>query len=240
MGLKLRLNLYYRVDAHHVYGAYKRFYAARGRDLVESGDEFCKFTLHETDQDWTVLSLDGGWEWSERRQAQLEVSRQLNCRGFLIFVYDGDYWGYEFFNSGTSLDHFVQDEEPPDGKNWFPDQSCVGSPQLLASEFPHLSEEDWAAYLVRDPVWMSTCDELTDEESNARWADQKRLNAPARPGDEFRRFDECAALDFLRFLGVRVELRDRYVTLPAPEFRSFWIAGQNTLAKRRSQFGNRR
>jgi hypothetical protein len=234
MGLKLRLNLYYQVDARAVYDAYRAFYAAIGKNVIDSGDDFFQFTLHENDQDWTVLSLDGGWEWSVRRQAQLEVSRRLNCRGFLVFVHDGDYWGYEFFKSGRSLDQFVQAEEPAAG--WFPGRSCVGDPQLIASEFPHLAEMDLVAYLVRDPEWMSTQGQLTDDEYGARHAEQKQLDVPVRPGDEFGRFDECAVLDFLRFLGVRVELRDHYVTLLAQEFRSFWIAGQNTYADWWSQY----
>jgi hypothetical protein len=29
----------------------------------------------------------------------------------LIFVFDGDYWGYEFFNQGQVIDCFVQDTD---------------------------------------------------------------------------------------------------------------------------------
>ncbi|MBN1909509.1 MAG: hypothetical protein JW818_07220 [Pirellulales bacterium] len=179
MGLKLRLNLYYQVEARAVYGAYKGFYASIGKNLVESGDDLFKFILFEKDQDWTVLWLDGGWEWSVRREAQLEVSRRLNCIGFLIFVYDGDYWGYEFFESGKALDHFVQVEEPNDGTVWFPDRSCEGDPELLAIAFPHLEEKDLAADLVRNPVYMRKQSELTDEECKDRWAERRRLDVPA-------------------------------------------------------------
>jgi len=81
---------------------------------------------------------------------------------------------------------------------------------------------------VRHPVWMKWDRELTDEEGETIYIESKRLNVPVRSGDQFARFDECAILDFLRFLGVRVELRDEYVTLLAQKFRSFWIAGQST------------
>lgn len=230
MGLKLRLNVFYNADARDVYDAYKAFYVAQGEDLVDhSGDDFSRFTLYQKDRDWTVLWLDGGWEWSVRRQAQLEVSRQLNCKGFLVFVFDGDYWGYEFFKSGRSLDQFVQSEEPPNGMDWFPGKSCTGNPQLIASEFPHLTEQHLAAYLVRDPVWVRTHGEPTDDEHEARWTEKKRLDVRVRPADEFTRFDECAVLDFLRFLGVRVELRNGYVTLLAPKLRSFKTAGGETF-----------
>jgi hypothetical protein len=240
MGLKLRLNLYYQVEARAVYGAYKAFYAARGRDFLDSGNESGEFTLHDQDQNWTALSLDAGWEWSLRRQAQLEVSRRLGCKGFLIFVYDGNYWGYEFFRSGEPLDQFVQDEEPPCGVDWFPGKSCAGNPRLLASEFPCLTENSLAAYLVRDPLWMRTHGELTDDEHEARWAEHRRLDVPARPGDEFTRFSECAVLDFLRFLGVRIELRDSYATVLAKKFRSFWVGDWRTRGDRRRPFQGRR
>ena len=59
-------------------------------------------------------------------------------------------------------------------------------------------------------------------------------NVPARPGDELRRFDECAVLDFLRMLGVRVKLQDSYVQVSSPVFRSLFKdrSPQSTPARR--------
>jgi hypothetical protein len=48
------------------------------------------------------------------------------------------------------------------------------------------------------------------------------LNVRARPGDEFRRFDECAVLDFLRMLGVAVGRSEGYVRPESPVFRSVY------------------
>lgn len=226
MGLMYRLNLFYDVAAGDVYDAYKAFYRARGQDLIDHGDEVYEFVLHATDKRWTVLLLRRGWEMEVRRQAQLHVSRELGCKGFWIFVYDGDFWGYEFFTDGTVLDYFTQDEE--NELHWYPGNPCSGSPSLLATEFPQLSEATLSAYLVRNPVWLKNDRELTVDEMNALRAEQRRLDIPVRPGDEFTRFAECAVLDFLRYLGVRVDLRDHCVTFLAPIFRSFWISGQNT------------
>jgi len=205
MGLKLRYNLFYEVDHVAVYDAYSAFYAARKKTprLCNDSEEF---VLHQQHQHWTVLNLDRGWEWVIRREAQLYVSRTLGCKGFLIFVYDGDYWGYEFFKSGEVLDQFVQHKEPEN--DWFPGKKCEGNPLIVSSELPFLDTFEVASYLVRNPALES-------------WDEHKRLNVPARRGDEFRRFDECAVLDFLRFLGIAVELRNHHVTLLAPEFRNF-------------------
>lgn len=49
MGLKLRLNLFYEVEARDVFGSFKGFYQRRGQDFVGHGDQFSQFTLHEPD-----------------------------------------------------------------------------------------------------------------------------------------------------------------------------------------------
>ena len=77
----------------------------------------------------------------------------------------------------------------------------------MVRAFPHPRESDFAAYLVRDPCTMKCEREATQEESAIQWAERERLNVPVRPGDRFTRFAECAVVDFLRFLCVRVELR---------------------------------
>jgi hypothetical protein len=239
MGLFLRLNLFYQVSHQDVYHSYASFYAKRGHAFTKKGREYRQLNLFKQDNNWTVLYLDGGWEWTVRREAQLYVSHELNCPGFLVFVYDGNYWGYEFFRKGEILDHFVQEEEPADGSLWFPGSSCIGNPQVIADVLSYLSVDDIASYLVRDPLatpYLENLDEQMEEEENERrWQLHRDLDVPARQGDEFHRFDECAVLDFLRLLGVRVELQPcpdyphiRCVTLLPPRYRTFWISSQTT------------
>lgn len=79
MGLKLRINLFYQVSEKDVYRIYTEFYHQREQTLTDNGDQFFRFELHESDNDWTVLHLDSGWEWQVRRQAQLYVSEKLHC-----------------------------------------------------------------------------------------------------------------------------------------------------------------
>ncbi|HEY3320921.1 MAG TPA: hypothetical protein VGP72_10690 [Planctomycetota bacterium] len=226
MGLKLRVNTFFQVNAEDVYSAYLQFYGP-GAVLEDFPcGEQDQYVLRQRRQDWTILEWDGGWEWLVRRQAELHVSNLLKCRGFLLFVFDGDYWGYEYFSSGTILDHFVQVEKPCDGADWFPGQNTSGKPDLIAGEFPWLSKADIANYFVRNPI-----DDIAEpnpgesqiEYDRRIWAEHQRLNVPARDGDEFKRFDECAILDFMRLLGIPVELRGKRVTFIAPEYKRFFV-----------------
>lgn len=193
MGLKLRYNLFHGTTAAAVFDAYVSFYAQRGRPLQLTGDEARRLDFYQENNGWVVVSLDRGWEWKERREAHLFVSRRLWCPGFLVFVYDGDYWGYEFCDHGEVFDHFVQDGTgQPIG---FPGADCRGRPEVVAKHLPFLRAEDIAPYLVQKDDWVIPAG----------------MDVPARPGDEFRRFGECAVLDFLRMLSVRVGLQDGYV-----------------------------
>src|SRR3954447_26442196 len=118
MGLMLRYYLFHGVTADTVSGALQSFYAARRRPLKPSNASTAisgdALTIHDADNNWVAVELDRGWEWKERREAQLFVSKRLWCPGFLICVYDGDYWGYEFFDRGEVLDHFVQQSDQSD------------------------------------------------------------------------------------------------------------------------------
>ncbi len=214
----MRATLFYGVEPARVYDAYARYWTDMGHPLMALGEPnlrqgFDELDLYEPNNGWTILSWNAGWEWDVRRRAQMAVSRELNCAGFLIFVFDGDYWGYELFRDGVALDHFVQDQEESD--TWFSESDCRGRPDLIAAEFPWVRADDAAAYLVQQPDVSESV------------AEYDRLDIRARPGDEFTRFDECAVLDFLRLLGVAVELRDHYVTLLSPIWRAFEIADWN-------------
>jgi hypothetical protein len=158
MVLALRYNLFDGVDAPAVYGALARYWASRRHRLAErtprtpplrAADEY---VLHDERDGWTLLSWDGGWEWTRRREAQLHVSRTLGCLGFLVFVYDGQFWGYELFDRGEVVDRFVR--EPPHGGgpgHPFAGQVFPGDPGLVAVARPDrpLRIDDVAAVLRR-------------------------------------------------------------------------------------------
>ena len=203
MGLALRLNAFRDVEAPDVYGALATFYEKRGAVLVSERDGRRSHDLRERRGRWCVLEWDAGWEWTVRREAQLHVSRQLGVAGLLVFVYDGDYWGYELFDRGEAKDHFVQTTMDP--MITFAGEDCRGDAAVLAQTLA-LNEADVAPYLARWHGWHERA---------------KRAGERARPGDEFTRWDECAALDFLRAIEIDVRLEGYSVECGAPIWRSF-------------------
>ena len=65
-----------------------------------------------------------------------------------MFVYDGEHWGYELFERGEAIDHFVSRQE--EGvHDWFPGADCGGNAALLARA-AGVAEDDVAPYLVRN------------------------------------------------------------------------------------------
>jgi hypothetical protein len=207
MGLQLRFYLFHGVSSGDVRGALQEFYADRGRPLEPLDTSIADIDrdltgriieIYAADNNWVVVRLDGGWEWKERLEAQLFVSRRLWCPAFLIFVYDGDYWGYELFDRGKVLDHFVQQKDQAD--LWFPGRDCSGNIEVVVEHLPFLRAALIGPYLMQKPTYE----------------DPPELKGRVRPNDEFDRFDECGVLDFLRVIGIHVNLKDEFVVLASP------------------------
>lgn len=77
-----------------------------------------------------------------------EISLRLECPAFHIQVYDGDFWMYEFYVNGLTLDRFntkpgyfakISEKEK---------QEWRGNPEMLASYWPNLKVSDIDRYLV--------------------------------------------------------------------------------------------
>jgi hypothetical protein len=120
----LRYNLFYST-AGAVFEQFTSHYRRRGLAA--------EINFYRERNGWVVVELDAGWEWELRREVQLAVSDALGCPGFLVFVYDGDYWGYEFFDRGEAVDHFVQE---PTGE-----PSVNGRPKVPNSGQPSTTNE---------------------------------------------------------------------------------------------------
>lgn len=223
MGLKLRLNLFYQVPHQTVYEAYAQYYRERRIHLVDNGDDFFRFDLHERDNDWTTVWHPLGRYWTEWQAVQVFTSRLLSCTNLLLFVYDGDDWGYQLCTGGQVIDRFVQSDE--DGETWFPGEAARGNAGALAGLFPWLNREEVALYFHKLPPYGIPGDYMEI---------RKRLNIRVRPDDPFCRFDECAILNLLRQLKVRVEMQtvidsvsaSQRVTFLAPLWKSFWLEGR--------------
>src|SRR5262245_18419790 len=145
MGLMLRYNLFRDVTAPAVYGILLNFYVGRGRPLQHAGTDAERLDVYDADNGWVVVALDSGWEWNERREAQVYVSQRLVRGGLLIFVYDGNYWGYELFNNGVVLDQFTQERN--DTLVGFPNRPTQGNAAIVAAQLSFLHESDIAPYL---------------------------------------------------------------------------------------------
>lgn len=224
MGFKLRLNLFYQTCHEAVYEAYAQFYRERRTRLTDNGDDFYRFDIREKKQDWVVVRHPFGRCWEEWQKVQEFTSRFLRCTNLLLFVYDGDFWGYQLCSKGKVIDRFIQRDDD-DGYNWFLGDAAPGNPELLADLFPWLNFEEVALYLQKLPSY-----EIPGDYMEIR----NRLNIRVRPEDLFCRFDECAILNFLRILRVLVEIRSEenehldVVTFPSPVWKSFWLEGRQT------------
>lgn len=216
MGLFMRVNAFYEAPHDAVLTCLESFWAQHGSRLsavpVDASDWVDPYFLHATRDGWTLLQWTMGWEWEMRRLAQLHMSRTLDCAGILVFVYDGDDWGYELFHHGEAVDHFVQFPQP--GNRWFPGQSLDGNPEVLVAQFPGLglNPAQMAPYLVHRPE---------------DWDQAEEWDMPAQPDDEFSRGDSLASLAFLRRLGIGVDVveePDRLaITWKAPVWRRFTV-----------------
>lgn len=112
-----------------------------------------------------------------------ELSKALLGPVLLLFIYDGDHWGYNFYADGWELDRF---DTIPD--YYCPITDCqrqrqAGSPEVLARYFPVLPGD------VRDYLVFWTQEDLNGAEHLAY------------PGDRFPRGDCWQMSDFLARLG---------------------------------------
>ena len=110
---------------------------------------------------------------------------------------------------------------PQEGNGWFPGKELSGRPEAVVAAFPELAldSSQVAGYLVQDPH-CALDDDMSDE---ASWRAYEAWNVQVRPGDRFRRGDQCAALDFLDLLRVRIDVVEHRLVVPAPLWRSFRV-----------------
>ena len=248
MGLSIAYSLFYQVLPNQIFDALQTFYVQRISWLDRTGqdqDEDQSLTLHEPENGWTVFDLGRGW-WRQNDiqcEAALFVIEMLSCSGIFVRVYDGDYWEYELFENGRLIDHFVQEAgvyygPPGKGGNAHAIKGGNahaikggnahaikggnahaikgGNAHAIVSVFPWLKIDVVAPYLIQakrdDP-----------DDWHGLPEDWHRLQGPVRPGDEFGRYDQCAVIDFVRMLGVSVNIVNRRVTLVSPIREQFWI-----------------
>jgi hypothetical protein len=218
VGFFMRINAFRGVSHADVYAALDEFWTRHGRRIaLESDQKADTFELYEQLDDWTVLDWTRGWEWKLRRQAQLYVSEKLGCAGILVFVHDGDYWGYELFDRGTAVDWFVQYQ---DQDGWFSPEDVSGKPEAVVAAFPDLAldQADVAPYLVQRPEFPDD-----EEHDDAQWAADEFWDVRARPDDKTTRGDSFAVMDFLDLLDIPLEHPSKRMRWLPPRWRRFRV-----------------
>lgn len=113
-----------------------------------------------------------------------ELSRTVNGPALLLYIYDGDFWGYFFYDKGRRMDAFLPIPDYFSPVSEEEAAACAGSSRLIADYF-HVQEAAVRRYLVR-------------------WTGQNRMghdSERAYPDDEFGRCTEWQMADFMNRLG---------------------------------------
>lgn len=117
-----------------------------------------------------------------------ELSAELACPVMLCYIYDGDYWGYYFYENGMEIDSFspIPDyfEEISDEER----QRFAGNSKVIAQYF-NVDEQKIKNYLQQ---WSD--DMLDSEESSTAYED-----------DEFSIGEDWQLTDFMRKIGYPYE-----------------------------------
>lgn len=112
----------------------------------------------------------------------MRLSIELSRPVMLLFIYDGDFWGYFFYDKKVELDSF---DSLPDYFESSPgeQQSSAGDSTVIADYF-HVEQKDIERYLR---FWTEDM--------------MEQYEKPAYPGDEFGQCDCWQMADFMRKLG---------------------------------------
>jgi len=115
------------------------------------------------------------------------ISKEAGKAVLLLYIYDGDYWGYFLYDKGTEIDRFVPmpdyfDEVPEEEM-----QQMKGNAEVIAEYF-HVNKASFEKYLV---FW--TEDMMED------------YSAKAYEDDEFGQCEDWQMTDFMRKLGYPYE-----------------------------------
>lgn len=256
MGGSWRINLFFGVSPDSVYACYKRLHpnlVENREDLIEKPTGWLRFwaarhreaelqalcpddtrmsMYYQTERSIVCVMPDGGcgnlgWgDLSPLQRAHRYISSELGCPSILCLMCDGDYWGYELFDGGQAVDHFLQ--WPDEAETWFPGEDCSGNPEQFERLFEHLSAADVAPYFVHCPVLSGDLAGLEEYiECDRRF---EELDVKVRPDDVSTRLDAHALFDFLDLLGLRIH------AAPAPAwFSSMSLVRQFYVPEERSR-----
>ncbi len=155
--------------------------AAQGSDM-ELDPAQCRYAVHGNGV--SVLLNDGCIGFEGLAEA---LSTQVGKPVMLLYIYDGDFWGYFLCENGSVLDTF---NPMPDYFEEIPEEqkeSMRGNAALIADYF-HVDPAAIEKYLV---FWT--------------WEDSEEEDGKAYEDDEFDRGEDWQMADFMRSLGYPYE-----------------------------------
>lgn len=115
------------------------------------------------------------------------VSKELGNAVLLLYIYDGDYWGYFLYDNGAEIDRFVPMPDYFEEVSEADMQQMKGNADVIAKYF-HVDKDSFEKYLV---FW--TGDMMDD------------YSAKAYEDDEFGQCEDWQMTDFMRKLGYLYE-----------------------------------
>ncbi|MCG8408268.1 MAG: hypothetical protein MI923_23965 [Phycisphaerales bacterium] len=222
MGLGLRFSVFQEVTPEQVLSCFDAFFQTKNRQFSCADPDhhlWSRWDFYEPENGWTVLDVGYSSSVKDRREwreFQCDVCEKLDCLALLLFVYDGDYWGYDLMVGVRIADQFVQNPEQGAGY-WEDGTNLSGDVDLLVQHLPWIARDRVAPYLVpRPPLGCASRAEF--QESMKTW------DVKCHPNDEHTRRDQCAILDFLR---VPAKLENGYVHFTADLHKSLWTKMPN-------------
>ena len=115
------------------------------------------------------------------------LSEELGKAVMLLYIYDGDYWGYFLYDKGLEIDRFVPMPDYFEAVSKDEKQQMKGNVDLVAKYF-HVDKASIEKYIV---FW-------TDKMMND-------YSAKAYEDDEFGQCEDWQMVDFMRKLGYPYE-----------------------------------
>lgn len=115
------------------------------------------------------------------------LSEELSKAVLLLYIYDGDYWGYFLYDKGLEIDRFVPMPDYFETVSKEEKQQMKGNVDIIAKYF-HVDKASIEKYIV---FW-------TDKMMND-------YSAKAYEDDEFGQCEDWQMVDFMRKLGYPYE-----------------------------------
>ena len=112
------------------------------------------------------------------------VSKNNDCCSMYLYIYDGDFWGYNLFLKGKEIDCFMPIPDYFEEVSEEERLKCSGNPEKVAECFK-VDKKELEKFII---IWPEDEDNEYEEDEKSEWY-----------------FDEWAVTDFIKALGYKYE-----------------------------------